>query len=76
MSKSLDIKIRETKDLGAHQLASANRHGLDHDCASYGLWTRLDVTTACEFQPKAHFSQKWREVGHTARSLGVCLVRR
>jgi hypothetical protein len=26
-------------------LASANRQGLDHDRASDGLWTRLDVTT-------------------------------
>ena len=48
-------------------MASANRHGLDHDCTSYGLWTRLDVTTTCGFQPKAHFSQRGREVGHPAQ---------
>jgi hypothetical protein len=29
---------------GRNELGHANRHGLDHDRASNGLWTRLDVT--------------------------------
>jgi mRNA-degrading endonuclease toxin of MazEF toxin-antitoxin module len=29
---------------GRDDWASANRHGLDHDRASDGLWTRSDVT--------------------------------
>src|ERR1039458_1932360 len=44
MSKNLDTKIGKKKDLGRNELACANRHGLDHDRASDGLWTRLDVT--------------------------------
>ena len=44
MSKNLDIKIRETKDLRATILGVADSHGLDHDRAWDGLWTRLDVT--------------------------------
>src|SRR6267154_5463233 len=78
MSKSLDIKIRETKDFGAHALACANRYGLDHDCAGYGLRTRLDVTGGlwtflrrrCSMAPdmwicaQSHFSHRLREEGH------------
>jgi len=41
MSKNLDIKIRETKDLRATVLGMADSHGLHHDRASGGLWTRL-----------------------------------
>jgi hypothetical protein len=44
MSKNLDTKIRETKDFGRSELGYTNRHCLDHDRASDGLWTRLDVT--------------------------------
>jgi len=52
MSKSLEIKIRQTKDFGLHESASADRHGLDHDRATDGLWTRLDVTVGLvEFRP-------------------------
>jgi hypothetical protein len=38
MSKNLEDDWRV-------ELASANRHGLDHDRAANRLWTRLDVTT-------------------------------
>ena len=58
MSKSLDIKIRETKDFGAHALNCANRYGLDHDCAGYGLCTRLDVTAVCEILETALVPQR------------------
>ncbi len=49
MSKNLGIKIRETKDLERDGLLCADCHGLDHDHASRGLWTRLDVTAGCGF---------------------------
>jgi len=45
MSKSLDTKFFKINDFGRGELAYANRHGLDHDCASVGLCARLDVTT-------------------------------
>jgi len=41
MSKNLDIKIRETKDLRAPVFGVADSQGLHHDRASGGLWTRL-----------------------------------
>jgi hypothetical protein len=44
-SKDLGIKVRETKDFGADELACGNRHGLDYDRASDGVRTRLDVTS-------------------------------
>jgi hypothetical protein len=33
MSKTLEVKIMKTKDLGRDDAVSAHRHGLDHDCA-------------------------------------------
>jgi hypothetical protein len=46
MSKDLDTKIFETKDLGATIGAGANRRGFRDDCR-LELWkARLDVTNA------------------------------
>jgi hypothetical protein len=44
MSKDLDIKIRETKDLAVTIWLFSVCHCLSHDYASCGVGTRLDVT--------------------------------
>jgi hypothetical protein len=44
MSKKLDVKIFKTKDLGARDSVSLDRHCLDYDRAALGVGTRSDVT--------------------------------
>jgi hypothetical protein len=53
MSKSLEVKILGTKDLGVCLLGSLCPVLLDYDRASWMVGTRLDVTGDCGFL--AHF---------------------
>jgi hypothetical protein len=55
--QNLDIKELRDQNLDNKRFRtsdaiSAHRHGLDHDCASGGRWTRLDVTMGCGFPPR------------------------
>jgi hypothetical protein len=45
MSKNhLDTETAKQRTSGRDELACANRRGLEHDRATDGVWTRLDLT--------------------------------